>query len=312
MKCIFGIDIGGTNIKFGKFVDGKLVKNFQVKTNSNPNNPIYPIVEQIVDIIIKNLDENDKLEGVGIGVPGPVVNGVVKGAQNIYWEEVDFQKYLEEEFDKKNISDFKLVILNDANAATLGEWSFGKGSKVPNMVFVTLGTGVGGGIIVNGKLLEGVTGSAGEIGHIKLFPFDGRQCSCGLKGCLEQYASATGITKTAYGMIKNGETILKDKKHLNAKEIFDAAKAGDAIALEIVDKTAYYLAIGLASVANTLNPSKIILGGGVSKAGEILLDSVNKYFKELAFYSITETEIELATLFNDAGIYGCYSAVKEL
>lgn len=310
MKCIFGVDVGGTNIKFGKFVDETLVESFQQKTHSNPNDPINSIVDQIVNTVLSNLNK-DELIGIGVGVPGPVIDGVVKGAQNIYWEEVELQKALEDAFYEKGYKDLKIVTLNDANAATLGEWYYGKGKKTPNMVFVTLGTGIGGGIIINSKLLEGFTGSAGEIGHIKIFPFEGRPCSCGLSGCLEQYASATGIAKTGYGMIKNGDTVLKNKKYLNCKDIFDAAYAGDKIANDIVDKSAYYLAIGLANVANTLNPNKIILGGGVSKAGSILLDNVKKYFNDLAFYSITNTEIELATLLNDAGIYGCMYAVKE-
>lgn len=306
MKCYFGIDIGGTNIKFGKFVDDQLVDIFQVKTRSNQDDPINSIVNQLVEVVNEHLND-DELVGIGIGVPGPVLDGVVMGAQNIYWEIVDLQNEL-----NKHFKDIKIKICNDANAATLGEWYYGKGNKANSMVFVTLGTGIGGGIIINGKLFEGVTGSAGEIGHIKIFPFNGRPCSCGLSGCLEQYASASGIVKTAYGMIKNGETVLSKKKYLNTKDIFDAAKDGDKIAYEIVEKSAYYLAIGLASVANTLNPELIVLGGGVSKAGDILLDNVKKYFKELAFYSITKTEIELATLFNDAGIYGCFYAVKEM
>ena len=311
MKCIFAIDVGGTNIKFGKFVDDVLVESFQHKTHSNPDDPINSIVYQIVNTIVDNLGDME-LAGVGIGVPGPVVDGVVKGAQNIYWEEVYLEDSLKEAFKEKGFEDLKIKLLNDANAATLGEWYYGKGEQTPNMVFVTLGTGIGSGIIINGKLFEGYTGSAGEVGHIKIFPFDGRPCSCGLSGCLEQYASATGITKTAYGMIKNGDTVLKNKKHLNCKEIFDAAYAGDKIANDIVVKSAYYLAIGLANIANTLNPNKIILGGGVSKAGDILLDNVKKYFNDFAFYSITNTEIELASLQNEAGIYGCFYAVKEL
>ena len=311
MKCIFGVDIGGTNIKFGKFIDEKLITSFQQKTHSDPNNPVDSIVDQIVNTIIDNLDEEDELIGVGVGVPGPVLDGVVKGAQNIYWEEVFLKDNLKNVFERNNYFNLKIEILNDANAATLGEWFYGKGDKTPNMVLVTLGTGIGGGIIINSKLLEGHTGSAGEVGHIKIFPFEGRPCSCGLTGCLEQYASATGITKTAYGMIKNGDTVLKDKRHLNCKDVFDAALDGDKIANDIVQKSAYYLAIGLANIANTLNPNKIILGGGVSKAGDILLTNVKKYFKEFAFYSITNTEIELATLFNEAGIYGCLYAVKE-
>ena len=311
MKCIMGFDVGGTNIKIGKFLfddekhDYVLSENYYIKTIIGENE--QAILEQIRTEIDKNINDCE-LVGVGIGIPGPVKDGIVLKAQNINWEIVNVKEEL-----GKFYPDVHFTVLNDANAATLGEWYYGSKEHVPNMVFVTLGTGIGGGIVVNGKLLEGANGSAGEIGHIKIFPFNGRPCTCGLVGCIEQYASATGIAITARGMVKNGPTSLKRKYHLNAKDVFDEAKKGDAIALEIVDKTCYYLAIALSAIANTINPNKIVIGGGVSKNGDFLLDCIKKHFEKLSFYSVKDTEITLATLFNDAGIYGClYKTIEEL
>ena len=300
-KCILGFDVGGTNIKIGKFLfdedknDYILSSNYYIKTAIGEDEKA--ILNQITD---------STLVGVGIGIPGPVKDGIVLKAQNINWDVVNVKEELGSFYPG-----VKFTVLNDANAATLGEWYYGSTDHVPNMVFVTLGTGIGGGIIVNGKLLEGANGSSGEIGHIKIFPFNGRPCTCGLYGCIEQYASATGIAITARGMIKNGPTSLKRKFHLNAKDVFDEAKKGDKIALEIVDKTCFYLAIALAAIADTINPDRIVIGGGVSRNGDILLNGVKKHFKDLSFYSISDTEITLATLFNEAGIYGCLYKTKE-
>ena len=311
MKCIMSFDVGGTNIKIGKFIfdekknDYVLDNNYYIKTIYGNSESL--ILNQIKEEVIKNTSDCE-LKAIGIGVPGPVVNGVVLKAQNINWGIFNVKEELGKLFPGVSIS-----VLNDANAATLGEWYYGTTDRVPNLVFVTLGTGIGGGIVVNGKLLEGANGSAGEIGHIKIFPFNGRPCTCGLHGCIEQYASATGIAITARGMIKNGPTSLKRKFRLNAKDVFDEALKGDKIALEIVDKTCYYLGIALASIANTINPNRIIIGGGVSKNGDILLNGVKKHFKELAFGSVRDTEITLATLYNEAGIYGCfYKALEDL
>ncbi len=303
MKCYFGIDVGGTNIKFGKFREDKLVKEFYIKTLANKKDPVNPIIKNICDNIDNNL-EGDELCGIGIGVPGPCMDGVVLGAENIYWNNIKLKEILNEKYPNVKIS-----VLNDANAATLGEWFYGSGNKTPNMVFLTLGTGIGGGIIFNGQLYIGATGSAGEVGHLKIFPFNGRDCKCGCEGCLEQYASATGIVKTARGMMRNGPTVLTEKEHVTAKDIFDAAEADDKTAVEIVDKTAYYLSIGLVNIANTLNPNKIVIGGGISRSGDILLNAVKRHFKANAFVTIRNTEIALATLYNSAGIYGCYYAV---
>lgn len=302
MNCVFVFDVGGTNIKGGKFVQdskGEYNKTLDYYFKTIISDDYHDIINQLIDEIDNNIGE-DTLYGIGVGVPGPVVNGIVNKAQNINWDVVNLEEELKKKYPKTIIE-----ILNDANAATLGEWYYGSDERVDNMIFVTLGTGIGGGIIVNGKLLEGATGSAGEIGHIKIFPFNGRECSCGLSGCVEQYASGPGMVKTAHGMMHNGQTILSTKKRINARGIFEGAEEGDQICLDIVDKTSFYLAIALADLANSLNPNRIVIGGGLSKNGDLLLERIKKHFKELAFYSVADTEITLATLYNSAGIMGC-------
>lgn len=306
MKCIFGFDIGGTNIKIGKFVleegEFKLALDYYIKTIISDD--YHDLLIQIIDEIDNNLND-DELYGIGVGVPGPVVDGVVLGAENIHFGEVDIKGFLKEKYP-----DAIIKVLNDANTATLGEWYYGDGNKASSMILVTLGTGIGGGIIVNGKLLKGATGSAGEIGHIKIFPFNGRECTCGLSGCVEQYASGTGIVRTALGMMNNGNTVIKNKKRIHAKDVFDGAYQGDKICLDVIDKTGYYLAIALADIADLINPEKIVIGGGLSRSGEILLESVKKHFASLCFYTVKNTEITLATLYNTAGIMGCLYAVS--
>ena len=309
MKVIFGIDVGGTSIKFGKFsldMDKGLdavIEKFTAKTMVDENPDV--LIDQIYNEVYDHLNKYE-LVGIGIGIPGPVVNGYVLGAQNIKWETVNLKEKLNIKFPNIPIS-----ILNDANAATLGEWYFGYNHKKSNAILITLGTGVGGGIILNGKLVEGSTGSAGEVGHIKIYPFNGRECSCGLAGCLEQYASATGIVKTARSIMRHKMSTLSKIKYLSAKTVFDEAKAGDEVAKEVVERTAYYLSIGLASICNTINPDVVIIGGGVSRAGDYFINKVRAYFEDLAFFSVKFTEIVTATLFNDAGIYGNYINVMQ-
>lgn len=303
MKVIFGIDVGGTNIKIGKFQEEGIIDKYSVKTIVSQD--YKDLINQITSEISSHLGD-DELVGIGIGIPGPVVNGVVLGAQNIKWEKVNLKEILSTIYPNVWIE-----VMNDANAATIGEWYFGTGTQKPNAVLITLGTGVGGGIIVNNKLLEGKDGSAGEIGHIKIFPFKGRDCSCGLYGCLEQYTSATGIARTARGMMRKRNTSLKKYyRRLNSKIVFDEAEKGDEVALEVTLKSAYYLAIGIVNICNVFNPDVVILGGGVSKAGPFFLDKVRNNFKDLAFFSLKDTPILSASLFNDAGIYGAYAKVK--
>lgn len=299
-KCIFGIDIGGTQIKVGKFVDDELVLKFAIDTDISNNGA--NILSDISKIIKDNLNDSELL-GIGIGVPGPVRKGVVLGAQNIGWEIIDIKSILEKEFP-----DVVIEIMNDANAAVLGEYYCGSASGYPNVVMLTLGTGVGGGIIINEKVYEGANGSSGELGHLQMEK-GGRPCTCGLHGCLEQYVSATGVLKTAY-IFREGKETLLNKEDLTCKDVFDFAKNGDKVAMEVVEDMTEKLAIGCADICNTLNPDLLLIGGGVSKAGDFMLDKVKAKFVDYSFYSIRNTEFKIASLGNDAGIYGDYFAVK--
>ena len=295
MNCTFGIDIGGTEVKIGKFYDDRLVYKTSIKTNISNHG------KNILNDIFDKIDEllaDDHLLGIGIGVPGPVVNNFILGAQNLGWGEYDAKAEVLARYP-----DIKVAILNDANSAALGEMANGGAKKYHSFVFMTLGTGIGGGIVIDGKLIEGVSGSTGEIGHIRVGYDNQRQCTCGLYDCIEQYASATGIVKTAHELRKNHQTILNEVE-VTAKTIFDLAKSGDEVAKRVVSLMVERLASAIAAIANTVNPEAIVIGGGVSKAGTFLLDKLQTRFKELAFYSVRNTEFALATLGNDAGIYG--------
>ena len=287
MSITIGIDVGGTNIKIGIFDDNKLIKKYSVKTNADTSSSV---TKQIISELY-NIRKEYNFIKVGLGIPGPVVNGVVLGAQNINWfEKVELKKILEEEFSGVNVE-----VYNDANAAALGEFRFGSGKEYNSIVFVTLGTGIGGGIILNNSLIEGATGSAGEIGHLCIESENKRSCTCGLSGCFEQYASATGITKT-------GEEIIG--KRLECKEIFEMALNDDEKALKVIEKTIDYLTTGLALICNTVNPEAVIIGGGVSAGLEPYMERIKEEFNKKAFYSVRGTEIRLAVMQNDAGIYG--------
>lgn len=301
MKVIVGVDIGGTEIKVGKFSDGKLIDKKSLKTDiSNYGSNIIKDIFVAVD----NMVGQDNLVGLGIGVPGPVAKGKVLGAQNLGWEEVDLISKV-----KNHYPNIKVAIINDANAATFGELAYGSAQGYHSVVMLTLGTGVGGGIVINDQLLEGATGSAGEVGHIKVEGNNPRHCTCGLFGCLEQYASATGVVKTALELRKDKVTLLH-KANLTCKDVFDFAQAGDEISMMVVEQMTDYLASGCATIADVVNPEVIILGGGVSKAGEYLREKVASKFKKVCFYSVKNTKFTLATLGNDAGIYGAMHAAS--
>lgn len=302
MKCILGIDIGGTKIKIGKFIGFKLVENIEIPTNTENKG------EYILDEVFTasdNLVGEDELIALGIGVPGPVVNGVVLGAHNLGWEKKDVKAIV-----NKRYPNIKCTVLNDANAATLGEMAFGGGRGYKDFVFIALGTGIGGGIVINHELIEGSTGSCGEIGHIRVGFNNHRKCNCGLYDCVEQYASATGIVKTAQEFIVGRETKLHSVP-LTSKDIFDCAKEGDVVANEIVDDMVEKLATSLSQIANTINPEAFVIGGGVSKAGNFLLDKLEKRFNELAFFSVRGVHFELAVLGNKAGMYGNFYRVYQ-
>lgn len=308
-KYGFGVDVGGTTVKMGFFeTTGALIDKWEIKTNTEGNGA------QILSDIAKSIDnklaqegisKND-VQGIGIGVPGPVrADGVVNGCVNLGWGIVDVAT------DLGALTGLPVKVGNDANVAALGEmWQGGaKGSR--DVIMVTLGTGVGGGIIVDGKIVAGATGAGGEIGHITVNKEEIEPCNCGQYGCLEQYTSATGIVRMAKRKLakSSDETVLRNCQALTAKDIFDAAKAGDAIALSLVDEVGDILGSALSNMACVVNPEIIVIGGGVSKAGEILIDTIQKHFVETSFHACKNTQFALATLGNDAGIFGCMQMV---
>lgn len=251
-----------------------------------------------------------------MGAPGPVnyTTGVVYNVVNLGWEDnYPLKDLLEVE------TSLPAVIDNDANCAALGEMWKGAGNGAKDIVAVTLGTGVGGGVIANGHIVQGISGAAGEIGHITSIPQGGAQCNCGKTGCLETVASATGIVRIGKEKIEaakdlSGEltTLYRENGTITAKDIFDCARRGDRIATEVIKEVSFYLGLALANIANTLNPEKIVLGGGVSKAGDILLDPVRENFKKYAFSRVKEsTQIAVATLGNDAGVIGAARLIRD-
>jgi len=300
----YGVDIGGTFIKVGLFNDqGDLQSKWQFKTRKTKDD--LKIIKDVADFIIQKNKELDitmeDVLGIGVGIPGAVLdNGEVLQMHNLgtgYFN-------LVEELHK--LTGCMVKAANDANLAALGEFSSRKAKGYKSMVLVTLGTGVGGGIIINGSILTGGKGAAGEIGHILVNSDEREVCGCGKKGCLEQYASATGIVRIASRRLQESSeaSILRTIKELTAKDVLDSAKAGDALAMEVVTKASEYLGIGLSHVAQTVNPEVFVIGGGVSKAGPILTDMVEEFFKQYVMDDVKDTIFELAVLGNDAGIYG--------
>ena len=299
-KCYLGIDIGGMSVKFGLFDENiNLIEKWYVETNTNNNGKyiLYEIAEEI-----KAKQKEYEIIAIGAGVPGPVDSkGIVKECVNIGWGETDVKVELE------SMTGIKTTVLNDANAAALGENS----EKYNSMVFVTIGTGVGGGIVFDGKVLTGFGGAAGEIGHITVNPAESEKCTCGKSGCLEQYSSATAIKKYADKLIADGtETMLKE--NFTVKDIFEGVEKGDALCKMVVRRASVYLGMALSNIACTINPEVFLIGGGVSRAGETLLNPVKEYFKKFAFPEVKDTPIVIAEIGNDAGMYGAAKAAKRL
>ena len=302
-KYIFGVDIGGTTVKMGLFRnDGVLLEKWEIPTRKENNGK--EILPDVAKSILGKIEEkkiSEEIEGIGVGVPSAIdKNGVIVGvAANLGWKELDVPGelgcYLK----------YPIKAANDANVAALGEMWQGGGKGYKNLVFVTLGTGVGGGVIVDGKVVAGIAGGGGELGHIHLKDEETEACGCGNKGCLEQYASATGIVRLAKERLAKGEvSSVLQGKDLSAKEVFDAAKAGDLVAVETMKEFGQYLGKGLSLVGAILNPEAFVIGGGVSKAGEMLFDYVRPYYEEYSIAPGYATKFTLATLGNDAGIYG--------
>lgn len=303
MKYCFGIDIGGTTVKIGLFTtEGELLEKWEIKTRTeNHGEAILPdVAESLQNKMQEKNIRKSEVDGIGIGIPAPVMeDGVVQKTANLGWG------YKEVTREMKELTGLPVAAGNDANMAALGEMWLGAGKGQKNMIMVTLGTGVGGGIIVNGKPLAGSHGAGGEIGHFCVNEEETETCGCGNTGCLEQYASATGISRLARRRLERDDSPSSLRgSEISAKAVFDALKEGDAVAKEIVEEFGSYLGHALAAIAVITDPSVIVIGGGVSKAGEILLEYVEKYFHEKVFFANQDTRFVLAQLGNDAGICG--------
>lgn len=309
MKYLFGIDIGGTTIKIGVLdVDGVILSKYEITTDKNDNGK--NILSDVATSILKYINENkinfDDVKGVGFGVPGPVTNNIVTLCVNLGWGRVD----IVEEFSKLIPFKTRIACANDANVAAIGEMWKGTDNQVESAVMLTLGTGVGGGVIVDNKAIDGVDGAGGELGHIKIDFKHNFQCNCGLKGCLETVTSATGVTNIANKYLQSEKSSMSDISNLTCKDVFDHALKGDRLANKVVDEVCEYLGYTCSILASTINPKVFIIGGGVSKAGEILLNGIVKYYKEYAFKVVKDTSIVLATLGNDAGMIGAAFLVR--
>ena len=304
MKYCFGVDIGGTTVKLGLFTtEGEIVDKWEIKTRTE--NQGEAVLPDIAAALNEKLEEKqipkDEVEGIGVGVPAPVDSeGVVQNTANLGWGYKEVKREMEE------LSGMKAEIGNDANVAALGEMWLGAGKGRKNIIMVTLGTGVGGGIIIDGKPLVGAHGAGGEIGHLCVNYEETDHCGCGNTGCLEQYASATGIVRVANDILEESQedSKMRHVEKLSAKNVLDFYKEGDALAVKTMEKVGDILGSTLAVFACVTDPDAIVIGGGVSKAGKPLTDCIQKYYQKYAFPSCKSTPIILASLGNDAGIYG--------
>ncbi|PMD73416.1 ROK family glucokinase [Companilactobacillus nuruki] len=315
-KKLIGVDLGGTTIKFAILTDkGEIQQKWSIETNILSDGQL--IIPDIIDSInhhIKMYDMTpDQFDGIGLGSPGTINHekGTIKGAFNLNWTN---EVYPVRDIQKG--TGLPVTIENDANVAALGERWQGAGNNADDVVFVTLGTGVGGGIITNGKLVQGANGAAGEIGHVTVDP-NGFMCTCGKRGCLETIASATGIVRVArdraseYAGNSELKEMLDDGQDISAKDVFDLAKKDDDLAVIVADYVCDSLGFVLGNIANTLNPKYIVIGGGVSAAGEFLLNKVDKAMRANEFATIKDsTELRLASLGNGAGVIGAASLIK--
>ena len=302
----FGVDLGGTTVKLGLFdMAGTILDKWEIKTRTeNGGSQILPdIAVAVLGKMAEKGLTREQVCGIGFGVPGPVLEkNIVNNCVNLGWGRVAAADEL------KALTGMPVVAGNDANVAALGEQWLGGGKGYENVVMITLGTGVGGGVIVGGRILAGADGAAGEIGHITMLaPEDvAGPCNCGKTGCLEQATSANGLVSLTKLMMarRSEESCLRTLENMTAKDILDAAKAGDALALASFDRMADYLGRAASYIGAVVNPDVFVIGGGVSKAGEILTQTIARHYRDYAMYAMKDTPFKLATLGNDAGICG--------
>lgn len=311
-QYLLGIDLGGTKIKFGLIQsDGKIYHKWQIPTNIEEMG--QKIIPEMVSSIKEELNKMGisiaDILGAGMGCPGTVdrESGSIRNAFNLGWTTPQkIRDVFQEELG------LQLILENDANAAALGEKWQGSGDDAANVVFITLGTGVGGGVIINNQIVSGVGGAGGEIGHFPIECEHEFRCTCGNMNCLETLASATGIVNLTKKYRRFNDTCLNAFDEITCAQVFHAAQAEDQIALQVVDEIGEYLGATCSTIANLLNPSVIIIGGGVSAAKDFLLDKIATKFAQGVFPSVKETtQLRLATLGNDAGILGAAYLVKE-
>lgn len=311
MRYCFGVDVGGTTVKLGLFSEeGQLIVKWEIKTRTEEEGKhILPDIQKTLQ---EKMEEHkipkENVLGIGIGIPAPVgEEGIVRNTANLGWGYKEVKKELED------FTGQQVAVGNDANLAALGEMWQGAGKGQRNMIMVTLGTGVGGGIIVGGMPLVGACGAGGEIGHIRVNRTEKKPCGCGKCGCLEQYASARGIARLAEEHLRKSKepSILRRRKNNSAKSVFDAYQSGDKLAETILEEFGEYLGEALANLSVALDPSVIVIGGGVSKAGTDVLRFIEKYYRRYQFFANAHTRFELAKLGNDAGICGAAKLVLE-
>ena len=311
MKYGFGVDLGGTTVKIAYFDQtGLLLNKWEIPTDCSENgkNILPDIAKSILDFLTEHTIPHTDILGIGIGVPGPVdTQNVVNRCENLGWGVFNVAEAI------TSLTDFPAKAGNDATVAALGEYWKGGGAAYENMILVTLGTGVGGGIIIGGKPLYGTTGAAGEIGHIPLKKTDTLPCGCGKFGCAEQYCSATGIARTAkeYLQAHQPDSILSDLSNLTAKDVFGAAAQKDTAALEILEIVYDDLAMLTATLCNTLDPQIVLFGGGVSKAGQVLTEGIARHMPKYVFHACAHAKLGLAQLGNDAGTYGAFKLILD-
>ncbi len=303
-QYVFGIDIGGTTVKCGLFTKaGELLEKWEIVTRREERGAhiLSDVAETILAKCAHKGIEKEDVCGIGLGIPGPVrADGTVLKCANLGWDITPAAKIMQE------LTGIFVKAGNDANVAALGEMWKGGAKGYEDVIMVTLGTGVGGGVILGGKMVAGSNGAGGEIGHMIVNQDEEAECGCGGHGHLEQYASATGIVRMAKKCLAKDDTPtkLREFENLSAKNIFDCAKEGDNMACELVDQLGSYLALALSHVAATVDPQVFVIGGGVSRAGEILLHAIRRHYNENILYALQNKEFCLAKLGNDAGIYG--------
>ena len=303
----FGVDVGGTTVKLGLFSrDGALLEKWEIPTRTQ-NNGEHVLPDIVASIRSKLSEKNiapQNVEGIGIGVPGPVsADFTVNKCVNLGWGVFNLKEKMNQLLPEVS----NVAAGNDANVATLGELWQGGGMGYQSAVMFTLGTGVGGGVVVDGKIVAGANGGAGEVGHMTVEPGETVPCACGKYGCLEQYASANGIVRMGKVMLSQCDkpSALRDLERFTAKDICDLARNGEEMAMDIVERFGEYMGRAMSYVACTTDPDVFIVGGGMSRAGSIITDVMLKYYRKYAFHVSTGTSIALAELGNDAGIYGC-------